>query len=66
MLQNQGKGAWGLDQVGWAPSLPPTQTVGSGAGQGGAHGRGGVGKGEEELLLLGGHEGENPGATGGP
>lgn len=27
---------------------------------------GGVGKGEEGLLLLGGHEAENPGATGGP
>lgn len=65
MLQNQGKGARGLDQAGWAPSLPPTQTVGSGAGQG-EHMEGGFGKGEEELLLLGGHEGENPGATGGP
>ena len=27
---------------------------------------GGVGKGEEGLLLLGGREGESPGASGGP
>lgn len=44
MLQNQGKGTQGLDQAGRAPSLPPTQTVGSGAEQGEHMEGGGLGK----------------------
>lgn len=65
MLQSQGKKALGLDQALWLPA-PPMRGRGLGESRGDVPCPGRAGNSEEVLLLLGGSEGEDPGATRAP